>query len=260
MDIREHNRRAWDREVERGNRWTQPVSPQEIAAARRGELSLLLTPKIPVPARWYPPLKGAQVLCLASGGGQQGPLLAAAGAQVTVLDNSPRQLDRDREVAQREGLDIRLVEGDMRDLSIFPDESFDLIFHPISNLFVPEVRPVWREAYRVLRPGGVLLAGFNNPVLYIFDYDVELRESKLEVRYALPYADAQDLPAGQLAQRIADEEALEYGHTLDDQIGGQLDAGFLLSGFYEDYFDQSLLSKFMPVMIATRAVKPLKSS
>ena len=92
-------------------------------------------------------------MCLASGGGQQGPILAAAGADVTVFDNSPRQLEQDRYVADRDGLHLQTVEGDMRDLSCFPDESFDLIVHPVSNVFVPDVKPVWREAYRVLKPG-----------------------------------------------------------------------------------------------------------
>ena len=81
------------------------------------------------------------MLCLASGGGQQGPILAAAGANVTVFDNSPRQLAQDRLVADREGLAIETVLGDMADLSAFPDARFDLIVHPVSNVFVPDVRP-----------------------------------------------------------------------------------------------------------------------
>src|SRR5512137_353933 len=172
MDIRRYNRDAWDREVRKSNKWTVPVSADTIAKARRGDWQIVLTPTMPVPADWFPQLKGADVLCLASGGGQQGPILAAAGARVTVFDNSPRQLDRDREVAEREGLDIRTVEGDMADLSAFAGASFDLIVHPVSNIFARDVLPVWREAYRVLRPGGALLAGFSNPINYIFDLDL----------------------------------------------------------------------------------------
>src|SRR5690606_18814003 len=136
-------------------------------AARKGEWSIVLTPTVPVPHAWFPPLAGAAVLCLASGGGQQGPILAAAGARVTVFDNSPQQLAQDRYVARRDNLDLTTVEGDMRDLSAFASDTFDLIVHPVSNVFVPDVRPVWREAFRVLRPGGAMLAGFCNPVLYI---------------------------------------------------------------------------------------------
>ncbi|MFZ1238202.1 MAG: class I SAM-dependent methyltransferase, partial [Anaerolineae bacterium] len=173
MDVVAYNRQAWNQQVEQGNPWTVPFSAEVIAEARQGRWAIVLTPTIPVPRSWFPdPLSGRDVLCLASGGGQQGPVLAAAGAQVTVFDNSPAQLARDREVAEREGLAIRTVQGDMADLSAFAAESFDLIFHPVSNLFAPDVRPVWRECYRVLRLGGALLAGFANPVRYLFDVEL----------------------------------------------------------------------------------------
>ena len=132
-EIRNFNREAWNRQVEARNPWTIPVTSQQVAAARQGDWKIYLTPSIPVPQDWFPPLRGASVLCLASGGGQQGPILAAAGAQVTVFDNSPHQLAQDRFVADRDGLQLETVEGDMRDLSVFPDESFDLIVHPVSN-------------------------------------------------------------------------------------------------------------------------------
>jgi SAM-dependent methyltransferase len=255
MDIRAHNREAWNNEVEQGNPWTIPSSPERIAAARRGEWSVLLTPTIPVPAGWFPPLSGLDLLGLASSGGQQAPVFAAAGANVTVLDNSPRQLDRDREVAEREGLALRLVEGDMRDLSIFPDASFDLVFHPVSNVFVDDVLSVWKEAYRVLRPGGTLLAGVCNPVIYLFDME-KLDQGEMVVKHPIPYSDLQDMEPALLQQWIANKQTLEWSHTLDEQIGGQLAAGFLLSGFYEDRDPTSVLGQFLPTFIATRAVKP----
>src|SRR5262249_5500851 len=159
-----HNRAAWDKQVEAGNEWSRPVTSEVIEAARRADWSVVLIGYQPVDRSWFPdPLAGADVLCLASGGGQQGPVLAAAGAHVTVFDNSPRQLAQDRLVADRDGLEIRTILGDMRDLSAFPDASFDLVFHPVSNLFCPELAPVWAECFRVLRPGGILLSGFCNP-------------------------------------------------------------------------------------------------
>jgi SAM-dependent methyltransferase len=255
VDIRAYNRRAWDREVERGNQWTVPVSPEAIAAARQGRWEIVLTPTKPVPQAWFPPVPGLDVLCLASGGGQQAPILAAAGAQVTVLDNSPRQLAQDRRVAERDSLSLATVEGDMADLHMFADASFDLIFHPVSNLFVPEVRPVWAEAFRVLRRGGVMLAGFLNPIVYIFDFNLA-EQGILQVRYSLPYSDLDSLSEEERQRYIADEEPLEFSHTLEEQIGGQLDAGFVLTGFYEDYAPGEALAKYTPTFIATRAVKP----
>lgn len=256
MDIRNYNRDAWNREVNSGkNVWTIPVSPEVIAAARRGEWSLVITCSTPVPRDWYPDLRGLDVLCLASGGGQQGPVLAAAGARVTVLDNSPRQLDQDRLVAEREGLAIRLVEGDMRDLSMFPDERFGLIIHPVSNTFVDNVLPVWREAYRVLRRGGTLIAGFTNPINYIFDFP-KMDQGIFEVRWRLPYSDVDSLTGQEKEDWLAQGHPLEWSHSFDAQIGGQLAAGFLLAGFYEDRCPGDPLSEYMPMFFGTRAIKP----
>ena len=254
MDIKAYNSKAWDREVELGNQWTIPVSPNVIAAARQGDWEIVLTPTKPVPREWFPDLKGRDVLCLASGGGQQAPILAANGARVTVLDNSPRQLDQDRLVAAREGLTITAVHGDMADLSAFRNESFDLIVHPVSNCFAPAVRPVWAEAFRVLRHSGILLAGFINPVVYIFDLELAER-GQFQVKNALPYSDLVSLTEEERQHIIEQGEPLEFGHTLEDQIGGQLDVGFLLTGFYEDYSPTEAISHYMPTFIATRAVK-----
>jgi SAM-dependent methyltransferase len=255
MDIRAFNRKAWDRQVEQGNMWTKPVSSDEVAAARRGDWKVVLTPVKPVPREWFGQLAGLDVLCLASGGGQQGPILAAAGARVTVLDNSPRQLGQDRMVAERDGLEIQTVEGSMMELSMFEDESFDLIFHPVSNGFVPDVRPVWREAYRVLRHGGVLLAGITNPLVYMFDMN-KLEQGELEVRWSIPYADIESLSEEQLKEFEEKGDPLEWSHTLESQIGGQTEAGFLIAGFYEDIDPGDPLEKITPTFIATKAIKP----
>jgi SAM-dependent methyltransferase len=255
MDVRAHNRAAWNREVDHQNPWTVPVSPEMIAAARRGDWSILLTGTKPVPRSWFPDLVGCTVLCLASGGGQQGPMLAAAGAQVTVFDNSPRQLAQDRLVADRDGLTLTTVEGDMADLSVFPDASFELVFHPVSNLFVPDVRPVWAEVFRVLRRGGLLLAGFLNPVEYVFDRALA-DQGVFQVRFGLPYSDLTSLAEEERAQTYGADAPVEFSHTLDDQIGGQLAAGLHLTGFYEDYRQDAPIAAYMPSYIATRAIKP----
>jgi SAM-dependent methyltransferase len=256
MDVRTYNRSAWDRAVEDKSPWSIPVSPEVTAAARQGQWQIILTPTIPVPRAWFPQdLHGVDVLCLASGGGQQGPVLAAAGANVTVFDNSPRQLAQDRYVAGRDGLLVRTLEGDMRDLSLFAGASFDLLVHPVSNLFVPDVRPVWREAFRVLRPGGSLLSGFLNPITYIFDIHKADEEGVLEVKYSIPFSDLTSTSEAE-RQRLLDEGSpLEFGHSLDDQIGGQIDAGFVIAGFYEDRWSDFVLDQHIATFMATRAVK-----
>ncbi len=250
------NRAAWDHQVQSDNEWTRPVNPGVIQAARQGEWSIVVTPTRPVPREWFGELAGRRVLCLASGGGQQAPVMAAAGAMVTSYDNSGAQLQRDREVAEREGLSIRCVQGCMMDLSGLDDAAFDLILNPCSVCFVPDVRAVWRECYRVLKPGGRLITGFSNPLRYLFDQK-QADQGRLVVANRIPYADLTDMNAQDLAEYQSRNDPMEYGHTLADLIGGQIDAGFVLRGLYEDDWpvDHDPISAFIKGFIATIAIK-----
>lgn len=258
-DIAALNREAWDNQSSNGeSRWVQPADEQTIDQARLGNWSVILTPTREVPRDWFGELRGKRVLCLASGGGQQVPVLAAAGAMVTSFDNSPRQLACDQLVADREGLSLRAELGDMADLSRFDDRSFDLIFHPVSNVFCAEIAPVWRECFRVLDAGGRLLAGFMNPDFFLFDHLDIAQGGPLKVRFGLPYADPEHLSEQQMRDRVDAGAAIEFSHSLDAQIGAQLDAGFMLKGFYEDRWstEATPLNNYMPTSMATLAVKP----
>lgn len=252
-----HNRRAWNAESAAGGAWSRPVDAGTIARARRGDWQVILTPDIPVPRDWLGDVRGKRILCLASGGGQQVPVLAAAGAEVVGFDLSDEQLKRDEEVCAREGLAVRLVQGDMADLGCFADDAFDLIFHPVSNVFVPDVAAVWRGCHRVLRPGGRLLAAFMNPALFLFDHDEAERTGSLTVRYSLPYTDGTSLSAEALQEKLQRNAPLEFSHSLASQIGGQLDAGFLLAGLYEDHWRDNdwLFGRHAPSSIATLALR-----
>jgi SAM-dependent methyltransferase len=255
MDTRRYNKDMWDRQVALGNKWTVPFDSERVEAAKRGDWSVVLTPVREVPAEWFGDIKGKRILGLACGGGQQGPLFAAAGADVTILDNSPKQLARDRDVAERDGLVIHTVEGDMADMPQIEDESFDLIFHPCSNSFVPEILPVWQEAFRVLRPGGELLSGFANPVTLIFDDFLE-QGGELVVRHRIPYSDLTDLEEEELEALRRVDEPLVWGHTLEDQLAGQLHAGFVFVDLYEDTWPDHEVSQYINTFMATRARKP----
>lgn len=260
LDVAAYNAEAWDRKVGAGDKWTQPVDAAAVAEAREGRWQVVLTPNLPVPAAWFGDLRGKRVLGLASAGGQQGPLFAAAGARVTIFDASPGQLGQDRLVAQREGLQITTVQGDMRDLSAFEDEAFDLIFHPVSNCFCPRIPPVWRECARVLRPGGALLAGFANPLLFQLDPEaLEAGEAKLA--FDRPYSDVGSLTPEELKRWTDPGEPLVYGHSLQDQIGGQLAAGLHLTDMFEDTTSpgsEEAANRVIAAYFATRAVKPAR--
>lgn len=256
--ICQHNSSVWDKEALEQKPWSQPVSQDTIVLAKQGEWAIHITKK-PIPRTWLPlDIRGKDILCLASAGGQQAPVLVAAGANVTVYDISEKQLEQDRYVAERDNLNLITMQGDMAELSELSDETFDYIINPISNLYIPDVNPVWHECYRVMRENGVLLASFYNPVLFMFDRDVKVENQGLiKPKYSIPYSDLDSLTKEQYQEKIEKGEAIVFGHTLTDQINGQLNAGFKLTGFYEDEHPSPrfLIEKYMSTMIATRSVK-----
>lgn len=248
------NQTAWDKMALAGDRLYRAVTGEQIQFARNGDWKIRITPQKPVPRAWLEPLSDQKVLCLAAGGGNQGPLLSAAGAKVTVFDLSEQQLNRDREIATREDLDIDCVAGDMSDLGSFDDESFDLIVNPCSVCFCPNVDGIWAECYRVLANGGSLITGFINPVYYLFDA-AAMDKNQLVVRHRIPYSDF-DLSDEERQQLLGPDRPREFGHSMDQLIGKQLDAGFSLTGFYEDGWGQNdKLSSLISVFCATRATK-----
>ncbi|MBR4435147.1 MAG: class I SAM-dependent methyltransferase [Clostridia bacterium] len=249
MDYQDINSKTIDRWVLNDWEWGKPISAEEFAAAKRGEWRVLLTPTKPVPKTWFGQLIGKQLLGLASGGGQQMPIFAALGAVCTVLDYSVEQLNSERRVAERENYQIETVKADMTKPLPFADESFDIVFHPVSNGYVREVEPIWRECFRVLKPGGVLLAGFDNGINFLFDGDDETN-----VINALPFDPIANPDHKRQLEAI--DGGMQFSHTLDEQIGGQLRAGFTLTDLYEDTNGSGRLHNMnIPCYIATRAIK-----
>ena len=153
-----------------------------------------------LPAHWLGDVRGREILCLASAGGQQAPIRRRRRTGHAVR-RPAGQLDKDRQVAARDRLELACVQGDMRDLDLRrcllrPGLQSHL------HLYVDDVLPVWRECARVLRPGGKLLASFYNPALFIEDRSPELAEQGLiRPRHRLPYSDLESLSAEALAAK-----------------------------------------------------------
>ena len=249
MDYSEINAQTIDRWIRDGWEWGVPITHQAYLDALAGNWDVVLTPTKPVPKAWFGDLKGKRVLGLASGGGQQMPIFAALGAVCTVLDYSPAQLESERMVSQREGYDIRIIRADMTKPLPFDDCSFDLIFHPVSNCYVREVRPIFRECFRVLKPGGVLLGGYDMGINFLVD------EKEERIVNSLPF-DPIANPA-LMAELQQSDSGVQFSHTLEDQIGGQLAAGFQITALYEDTNGYGRLHDMgIPTFAAIRAVKP----
>ena len=243
------NAETIDRWVEEGWEWGVPVSHETYELAKKGSYDLLLTPTKFVPHAWIGDVRGKKILGLASGGGQQMPVFAALGADVTVLDYSQQQLDSERLVSEREGYAIRIVRADMTKPLPFADEEFNMIFHPVSNCYVEKVEPIFHECFRILKKGGTLLAGLDNGINFLFDEEDETR-----ICNALPYNPLKNKE--QERKLLEGDYGYQFSHPIEEQIGGQLRAGFRLLDVFEDTNSEGALHDFgVPSFFATYAVK-----
>lgn len=231
-----------------GLQWMEPISHQTFLDACNGKWDITLTPVKAVPHTWIGDVAGKKILGLASGGGQQMPIMTALGADCTVLDISKEQLESERAVAIREGYQIQIIQGDMTEPFPFGDNTFDMIINPVSNQYIEEVVPVFAECYRVLKPGGFLLCGLDTGIYWIFDNKEE------KAVHSLPFNPLKDKDI--YAELMENDMGLQFSHTLEEQIGGQLKAGFRLLDLYEDTNGAGPLhEKNVPTFIATRSQK-----
>lgn len=250
MNYQDINAVTIDRWIEEGWEWGIPIDTLTYQAAKEGKWDVLLTPTKYVPHEWFGELKGKKVLGLASGGGQQMPIFAALGAECTVLDYSEKQLASEAMVAEREGYEIRIIRADMTKKLPFENEEFDLIFHPVSNCYVAEVKPIFRECYRILKPGGILLCGLGNEVNYLVNDDETM------IVNAMPFNPL--VNEQQRKQLEEDDCGMQFSHTVEEQLGGQLEAGFVLTNIFGDTNGEGRLHEMgVETYLATRAVKPL---
>lgn len=226
--------------VENNVNWSTCATPEELQKAKEGQLTLKFFDK-EIPSEWLKDVKGKKVLCLAGAGGLQAPLLACAGAEVTVLDLSEKMLEKDRAIAETEQLNIQIEKGNMCDLSRFADGSFDYILNPTSLMYVPDVKPVFKECYRVLKEGGTFIMMAPNPINYLCDFVNDENGGYYKAVNRMPYcsSDFDDI-----------NDWVEYGHTMEDYIGGQIECGFVINGYVECQMEDITELHFL-----TRAVK-----
>lgn len=248
MNYTDINAQTVDHWVEDGWEWGIPISHEDFLKVKNGDWQVCLTPIRPVPKEWFPELKGCKVLGLACGGGQQMPVFSALGAECTVLDYSQKQLDSEKMVAEREKYLIKTVKADMTLPLPFENEAFDFIFHPVSNCYIENVLPVWRECFRVLKKGGVLMAGLDNGINFIVD------ETETKIIHSLPFNPLKDTALKEELEKT--DSGIQFSHTLDEQIRGQIQSGFSIQDLYEDVNNTGRLHDLgIPSFWATLAVK-----
>lgn len=253
MDYISFNASIWDNINECLTDKSTAISHEEYIAAKNGALDVTLAGIKKVPREWFPKLAGADVLGLASGGGQQCPVFAAHGASVTVVDISEHQLANEKYVAKRENYKINIVRADMAKPLPFPDNSFDMIFHPVSNCYIEDILPLWRDCARVIRPGGILMMAFVKEEFFLFDPDFK-NEDFLISRHTLPFHPLRDLTREQIQAKQENGMPLAFSHTLTEQLGGLMKAGFMLTDMFEDCDGGGLFDQYMNSYVAVRAV------
>lgn len=248
MNYQEENSLCIDKWISEGWEWGKPISHEIFVNAKNGKWDVLLTPTKPVPHEWFGELHNKKILGLASGGGQQMPIFSALGAKCTVLDYSKKQLESEKLVSIREDYEIEIINADMTKKLPFADNTFDIIFHPVSNCYVEKVKPIFKECFRVLKTGGVLLCGLDNGINYI------VNDGEEKITNYLPFNPLKN--PDQMKKLKDTDSGVQFSHTLEEQIGGQLEAGFILKNIYEDTNGEGKLhEKNIPTFFATRAIK-----
>lgn len=218
-EYRDHNRRVWNQLAATGSLFARVATDQEIA-----------DPFATLDGRgWLPAtLHGLDVLCLASGGGWQAILYAAAGATVTVVDLSDEMLQRDIEEAKRRRLSVRTMQASMDDLSDLGDATFDIVHQPVSTCYVPSLRAVYDEVARVLRDDGTYISQHKQPT----SLQISHRNERQQFVIGVEYYHAGPIPR-QVDESYRESGAAEYLHRWEELIGGLCHAGFILEDFTE---------------------------
>ena len=216
-----HNRSAWDRLAKNHDRLAKPAKDQDFT-----------NPLATVDGSGWlgGDIKGKRLLCLAAGGGRQGSIYAAAGAEVTVVDLSPAMLELDREVAAERGINLRTIEASMDHMPSLNEAEFDIVIHPVSTCYVPDVRPVFAEVARVLRPGGVYISQHKQPA----SLQASIKpEADGKCRIEAPYYLEHPLPASAEPNLIREEGTHEFVHRLEDLLGAMCRAGLFIEDITE---------------------------
>lgn len=243
INYQKENIKTIERWIEEdGWKWGKPIDHETYLKAQEGNYDIVLTPIKSVPHSWLGDLKGKRVLGLASGGGQQMPILVALGGICTVFDLSELQLASEKLVADREGYNIEIVKGDMTKTLPFKDEEFDIIFSPVSYCYIEELEPLFRECYRILKKGGRFMFGADNAINYLTNDEGKIVNS-------FPFNPLKNKEQRKLL--IEDDCGYQFSHTLEETLGIPLKIGFKLLDMYEDTNDEGRLFELnIPTYVA----------
>lgn len=216
------NKQHWARMVKEGCGFTNPwlnLNRRVLRQYVEGQLETVPEPFLEMyPVNVLADIEGKEVLCLASGGGQQSAVFGLLGARVTVVDLVEGQLEGDATAAAHYGYEVATVCADMRDLSCLGEEAFDLVYQAPSMAYIPDVRLVYKEVSRVLKPNGHYRVCFTNPATEFVDWDSWDGKG---YRITKPYCD-------RIEQSSEDgsQGSIQFRHSMANIFNGLTEAGF----------------------------------
>ena len=221
--IHDHNRTAWDARVQGGKRFTVAATNEEMERP----LEIL------DPLGWLGgDITDKRILCLGAGGGRHGPMLAQAGARVTVVDISPEMLRLDTELAEAKGLQVETIETSIDDLSMLPEAAYEAVMQPVSTCYVPDIRLAYHELARVMMPGGVYISRHKQPTNLQVDLAPTPQGFLIDSPY---YLDGPLSPAKRLGPH-REQGTMEFLHQWGDLLGGLCESGFVIEAVTEPKF------------------------
>lgn len=106
--------------------------------------------------RYLPQGRKLRVLDIGTGTGFFACLLAAEGHETTGIDLTPDMIEHAKHMADVLGQVVRFQLMDAEEPD-FPDESFDVLVTRNLTWTLPHIEKAYREWYRILKPGGVLI-------------------------------------------------------------------------------------------------------
>ena len=220
LDNHWHNRSAWDRMAKQRNRLAKPAREEDFINPLES---------VDAPGWLGPDISNRKILCLAAGGGRHGPLYAAAGAEVTVVDISPGMLALDQEISRRRDLPLRTIEASMDNLSCLASHQFDIVIHPVSTCYVPDVAPVYLEIARVLKLGGLYISQHKQPT------SLQSTLSPVDGKFLITrnYYSRDPLPPTAHANLIREQGTLEFAHRWEQLLGEMCRAGMVIEDLFE---------------------------
>ncbi|MGA0409934.1 MAG: class I SAM-dependent methyltransferase, partial [Limisphaerales bacterium] len=223
--IANHNAQAWDELVRQKSGFASRVSARCLNNP---------DPYINI-YDWLPEgVRGKRVLCLAAGGGKHGPLYAAAGAEVTVVDASQAMLHKDREMAAKHGLQIQCIQTCMTQLEGLGKGVYDLVMQPVSSCYIKEIDRLHQAVAGALKPGGLYIVQHKQPMSLQCSPFPEQGTYRVEnpasVDEALPPV------AGSEHREVG---TLEFLHSLESLVGGLCRHGFVIEDLREPDHQQA---------------------